>query len=248
MRAGSCGIAIMSVPMILSYESPEEASAKFAIGRFAEFLALSVGIPLTYVLATRLGWHISPIVLLLLVAAGCAAALLLDPTFDRRRLWNTQDLLRRLLATLPLLALGAVVMAGYIFYFEREQLFWLLRDRPGVWAALMIGYPLASVYPQELIYRAFLFHRYRGLFGRGWPMILVSALAFGYMHIAFANIPAVVMTLVGGIIFARRYDRTHSLLVTSIEHALFGQLIFTIGLAHYLLNGTLLTILKLTGQ
>lgn len=238
----------MSVPLIISYESPEEVSAGFAIGRFAEFLALFVGIPLAYVQSKRLGWNITPIVPLLVVAAGCTTALLLDPTFDRRRLWNAQDLLRRLLATLPLLAISAAVMGGYILYFEREQLFWLLRDRPGIWAALMIGYPLASVYPQELIYRAFMFHRYRGVFGRGWPMILISALAFGYMHIAFANIPAVLMTLVGGIIFARRYDRTGSLLVTSIEHAFYGQLVFTIGLAHYLLNGTLMAILKLAGQ
>ena len=36
--------------------------------------------------------------------------------------------------------------------------------------------------------------------------------------------------MLGGWLFARRYQRTRSLLTVSVEHALYGVLIFTIGL------------------
>jgi hypothetical protein len=39
-----------------------------------------------------------------------------------------------------------------------------------------------------------------------------------------------VLTLIGGWLFARRYQRTRSLLAASVEHALYGVLAFTVGL------------------
>jgi len=55
------------------------------------------------------------------------------------------------------------------------------------WVLIFILYPLFSVYPQELLYRTFFFHRYRPLFGGGWGMVIASALAFGFVHIIFRN-------------------------------------------------------------
>jgi hypothetical protein len=40
----------------------------------------------------------------------------------------------------------------------------------------------------------------------------------------------VLLTLAGGWLFARRYQRTRSLLAASVEHALYGVLAFTVGL------------------
>jgi membrane protease YdiL (CAAX protease family) len=113
----------------------------------------------------------------------------------------------------------------------------LPREKPGLWALIMIGYPLASVYPQELLFRAFLFHRYRPVFGEGVGMVAASAAAFGFVHIAFGNWVAVVLSTAGGVIFANRYRRSRSLLSASAEHALYGLLMFTVGLGQYFYHG-----------
>ena len=48
-----------------------------------------------------------------------------------------------------------------------------------------------------------------------------------------------ILTLAGGLLFAHRYRQTRSLLVTSLEHAVLGQWIFTVGLGEYFLAGTI---------
>lgn len=111
----------------------------------------------------------------------------------------------------------------------------LPRQRPLLWALIMLLYPLLSVWPQEIIFRRFLFHRYEAVFGR-WT-IAASALAFGYAHIIFLNPIAVLLTLAGGWLFARDYAQSRSLLMACLEHSLFGCLVFTIGLGSYFYTG-----------
>ena len=113
------------------------------------------------------------------------------------------------------------------------------RERPWIWALVMVLYPLMSVLPQEMIYRAFLFRRYAPLFGIGSGYLLASALAFGYMHIIFINSISVVMSVLGGLLFAWNYARNRSLGLVSMEHALYGCLIFTIGLGRFFYVGTM---------
>ena len=48
---------------------------------------------------------------------------------------------------------------------------------------------------------------------------------------------AVVLTLVGGWLFARTYLRTRSLLATAVEHAAYGCLLFTVGLGRWFVTG-----------
>jgi membrane protease YdiL (CAAX protease family) len=103
----------------------------------------------------------------------------------------------------------------------------------------MVMYPIASVYPQEVIFRAFFLCRYTAIFGDGWTILLASAATFAYAHILFGNGVAVGLSFLGGLLFAWRYRTTQSLLVSSIEHALYGQLIFTVGLGEFFYHGTL---------
>jgi membrane protease YdiL (CAAX protease family) len=100
-----------------------------------------------------------------------------------------------------------------------------------------VFYPLLSVYPQELLYRSFLLHRYRPVFGDGTGAAAASAVAFGCAHLMFHNVLSVLLTLVGGWLFARRYQRSRSLLTASVEHALYGVLAFTIGLGALFYHG-----------
>jgi uncharacterized protein len=101
----------------------------------------------------------------------------------------------------------------------------------------MLLYPPLSVYPQGIIYRAFLMHHYQPLFpspdGSSWAIILASAVAFAIMHLVFRNPLAVVLTFVGGLLFAYRYRQTGSLFLSSFEHTLYGCFIFTIGRGSY---------------
>ncbi|HVY55583.1 MAG TPA: CPBP family intramembrane glutamic endopeptidase [Thermodesulfobacteriota bacterium] len=111
------------------------------------------------------------------------------------------------------------------------------RERTGIWILVMFLYPVLSVWPQETLYRAFIYGRYAPLFGTGTGYMLASAIAFGYMHIIFINSIAVVMSVIGGLLFASNFARNRSLGLVSVEHALYGCLIFTIGLGKFFFMG-----------
>jgi membrane protease YdiL (CAAX protease family) len=97
----------------------------------------------------------------------------------------------------------------------------------------MVAYPAVSVYPQEVIYRAFVFHRYGPVFPGRWAIIAASAGAFALAHAPFGHWLSVVLSGAGGVIFAYTYQRTESLLAPAVEHALYGCFIFTVGLGTY---------------
>ena len=88
-----------------------------------------------------------------------------------------------------------------------------------------------------MIYRRFLRRRYAPLFGQGAGFVAASALAFGFAHILFLNWVAIALTLAGGLLFARAYTAHNSLGLVCLEHALYGCLIFTIGLGQYFFTG-----------
>jgi len=166
-------------------------------------------------------------------------------TFDRRQLWNTAPLRRQLPQILALFLTGAAIVTILVSQYAPSLFLILLCNHPRLWATIMLGYPLFSVYPQGLIYRAFFFHRYRPLLQNGFAgaaldphtrssiMIAVSAATFALMHILFQNWIAHALTFPGGILFALRYCNTRSLAVSSLEHALYGCFLFTIGLGQY---------------
>ncbi|MCL4740666.1 MAG: CPBP family intramembrane metalloprotease [Phycisphaerales bacterium] len=203
--------------------------------RAAELLAMFVAGPTLYAaLDPGPGWLFPA---LWAWAAACLWLLLRDASFDRRRLWNARGALRaggRVAAAF--VPLGAAIGLA-VAVFDAESLFSLPRRRPELWATIMLLYPLVSVYPQEVIFRVFFFHRYAALFPRPSTMVAASALAFGLVHVVFHNWIAVAMTLAGGLLFAATYARTRSALAVSVEHALYGCLIFTIGLGEHFYSG-----------
>lgn len=201
----------------------------------AEFLCVFLLGPLAYrLLAANQGWLFPA-----LWAWGltCLVLLLRDPGFDRRQLWNTRALRKELRPMLLRFAvLGALIIAA-VALLAPDRLWSLPRHNPRLWLAIMLGYPLASVYPQEVIFRAFYFRRYAPLFRPLAAMIGASALAFGYLHIIFGNAIAVAMTIIGGVLFSITYARSRSVLAASVEHALYGCLVFTVGIGSYFYDG-----------
>jgi membrane protease YdiL (CAAX protease family) len=197
-----------------------------------EFIVLFAGLPIVCVLGFC---PIHPIMALWLFSAVCLIVLILNRQFKKTLLWRIRHL--KDLKTIVLRFLGiAILLGAYVFFFEPDLLFNFPKYRPRTWAMVMILYPVLSVCPQGLIHRAFLFHRYRHLF-KDWWMILASAAAFSFMHIVFKNPLALLLTFGGGIFFAKTYGDTRSLVISLIEHALYGNYVFTLGLGKYLYLG-----------
>jgi len=198
--------------------------------RAVEFVVLFFGVTGVFIAAEVPG---GPIPVLLVAAAGAGLYLHRARGFDRRT-FGRPEALRRALPSVLLLWLTVSVFAlGVIAVVDRAHLFDLPRERPWLWLAVLVFYPLASVYPQELLFRAFLLHRYAAVFKGERVAAAASAVAFSFVHLLFGNVLAVAATLAGGWLFARRYQATRSLLVVSVEHALYGATIFTIGLGRF---------------
>jgi membrane protease YdiL (CAAX protease family) len=131
----------------------------------------------------------------------------------------------------------ASVIAAAVYWFAPRVFLNLPRRQPLGWGLVMLLYPLLSVVPQTLVYRAFIFARYRLLFPSVGAMLLASAASFSWVHIVLRNPVAPILTLPAGVLFAWRYKRTGSVMVSALEHALYGCLIFTIGLGGYFYTG-----------
>jgi uncharacterized protein len=160
----------------------------------------------------------------------CLFILLQDSAFNRASLWNAAPFRQYAPAILSLFALSAAIGVALMLRFGSPGLFLSFpRTNPRLWGLVMILYPVLSVYPQGIIYRAFIFERYRDLFGPPWAIVLASTFAFTYVHIVFHNRLALILTFLGGLLFGMRFVQTGSLFVTSFEHALYGCFMFTVG-------------------
>ena len=192
-----------------------------------EFILIFVGAPLL-VLFVR-----DRLLAIALLWAGAAGTYLYSRRFnadmapgDAQFSEGIKQVMIRFAVLAPLItAVTWITMPGSFLSFPRES--------PGIWILVMVLYPLLSVWPQEMVYRAFIYRRYTPLFGAWGGYILASALAFGFMHIIFINPVAVALSVLGGWLFAWNYARNRSLALASIEHALYGCLIFTTGLGRF---------------
>jgi uncharacterized protein len=204
-----------------------------------EFVVLFVALPLAYRFAPM---HIPALPLLWIVSVYALWQLSHDPHFNRVRLWNAARLPPHLASILTIFTVSAFILWLGVHRFVPQLEWSFVRRQPAFWAVVMVAYPVLSVYPQGLLYRAFFFQRYAQLFPARWTMIFASALAFAFLHIIFHNHLAVALTFAGGLLFAARYAQTNSLATSSFEHALYGCWLFTVGLGLYFYEGTIATV------
>lgn len=209
--------------------------------RAIEGLALFVLVPVALAWARLMAGIDVPVIAVLIGVSVVTVALLRrDEAFDARAAFRGPVERRPLSGVLFRFGLAAVLLTALVATLAPERLFDLPRQRPRLWALVMVAYPVLSVLPQELLYRTFFFHRYGRLLGSS--TVGASAAAFGLAHLLFGNWIAPSLTLVGGVLFASTFRRTGSLALTCIEHALYGQLIFTVGLGEFFYAGTVQSI------
>jgi membrane protease YdiL (CAAX protease family) len=169
------------------------------------------------------------------VAAVIGALVYFDGTFDWRSAFLKPMPEGTLRAILIPFAFGAPLVLAAIWWLLPDHLFNLPRERTKLWAKMLVLYPFTSVLAQEVIFRAFFFHRYRALFPSAVAMIAASAAAFAFSHVIFRNDLALWLTFAGGLLFSWRYWRSGSFTAVWIEHTLWGWLLFTCGLGIYFL-------------
>ncbi|MDX6766586.1 MAG: CPBP family glutamic-type intramembrane protease [Candidatus Methylacidiphilales bacterium] len=194
---------------------------------------------LIYLAGPAVGWVLIRLqphaVIPLLLVGGLVALTILarDPAFARQEWgWNgsTRSVITRVLVVWALVAVGLVTWAllavpEYFLRFPTEH--------PRRWLALLALYPILSALPQEILFRTLFFHRYGALFpGPQWR-IAANSLVFGWAHIVMGNLPCLVATALLGLLLAVTYERFRSLLVVTLEHALYGCLVFSLGLGLY---------------
>lgn len=178
-----------------------------------------------------------PIPYLLLAAVAGLLILRRNPAVRSAKLLSWRGIWPKLAPVLLRDAILLILLGLAVRIFAPEFLFSLVRRQPLFWATIMLLYPLLSVCPQEFLYRTFFFQRYQPLFGSGRGMIAASSLAFSFVHIIFGNWLAIGLCCLGGLLFSLTYQRSGSLLLASIDHALFGNFIFTIGLGQFFHHG-----------
>lgn len=172
----------------------------------------------------------------LLVAAGIYAAL---------RLWHKISW-RRLFAAPPSgwwkgpvfrASLALCLICLYVILFEPQKFLNLPKEHFWLWLGIIILYPLVSVLPQEIIYRVYIFEVHKKLLNPPLLALIVSSLTFAWVHIVFAGWFAVGASLIAGIMLGWNYhvNRTQNGAIWPLllEHSLYGQLVFSLGLGQY---------------
>ncbi|PAU95342.1 CPBP family intramembrane metalloprotease [Aliifodinibius salipaludis] len=182
---------------------------------------------------------ISPLpklVLLGLVAVYCGYVLWRDSMFGKGlfRRSEADQASKTILLRLLIIAPG---LFGLAWILDPVNLLAFPIEDPWIWMLVMVLYPVFSALPQEIIYRTFFFHRYKDFFYFKNSDVLFSALAFSFLHLVYGNWMAIGLSFGGGILFGMTYKRTQSLFWVTVEHILYGWLIFTLGLGEYFFEG-----------
>ncbi|KJD34224.1 abortive infection protein [Tamlana sedimentorum] len=117
-----------------------------------------------------------------------------------------------------------------VFVTSKELLFHVVLNKPKMWLFILFIYSLFSVYPQELLYRTFFFLRYSNIFKNTKCLIFINAIVFSLGHVFFKNALVILVTFIGGLMFAFTFIKTKSTILSSVEHAIYGCWLFTVGM------------------
>lgn len=193
---------------------------------FVLFVLMPVSFCFDYSIFVKAGLALAGLVyILVLLIRDPQKPLLINPA----RPWGA--FLKRMLTQLMIIA---AVTTAYVYWMSPSSLFCVPLTKPLLWVSILGVYTFLSVWPQEIIYRTFFFGRYASFFKSKTLLIFVNAILFSLAHIFFRNTLVMVLTFIGGVLFAITYIKTKSTLLVSIEHALYGNWLFTVGMGEML--------------
>jgi len=133
---------------------------------------------------------------------------------------------------------ASIGMLIFMYFIDPERMFGIFERTPWYFPFMLcILYPVISALPQELIFCSFFFERYKKFFKSDIAMIIASAVVFAYAHVLYINWVAPFLSFIAGLIFATTYSKTKSLALVTIEHGLYGNVLFLIGLGWYFYGG-----------
>ena len=128
----------------------------------------------------------------------------------------------------------AAVTTMFVWISDSSALFYVPMNKPGLYFIILFVYTILSVWPQEIIYRTFFINRYARLFRSKYLLVFINAVLFSLAHLFFRNTLVSILTFLGGLLFALTFLKYKSTLLVSIEHAIYGNWLFTVGMGQML--------------
>ncbi|MDD4101789.1 MAG: hypothetical protein PHU80_04065 [Kiritimatiellae bacterium] len=204
-----------------------------------EFAGLYMVLP-TVLMAARMGGYVVPVLPVLWMAA-CPATIYLIKCcgWDARKLVGGMPGRPQFIGMALRFGAAAILLSAGMLLIEPRGFMLLPQRDPRLWALVMFFYPLLSVVPQGILYRALFHARYAALFRGELAKSMAATVTFSLAHLVFANFWAMALTLAGGFFIDRTYRKSRSMLAANIEHAVYGQLAFTTGWGLFLYHGTI---------
>lgn len=103
--------------------------------------------------------------------------------------------------------------------------FQFLAHNPAALPLMLLEIFVGAAFGEEVLFRGYLFERWRRLFGNGWParaaIVLFSSVLFGAAHYANQGMAGAQQALIFGLVFGALYARTGRLAGLMIAHAAF---------------------------
>lgn len=212
------------------YISTARSIVNKAYWYYFEFTALYFGIPLIIYMDTS---FIHPTALLLPLLAFVLYMLYRQGDFSLKELirWDIDKTTMRI--HLRIVGVIFVLLLVFTWGFYSDNLFNLPKQNPLIFIMLSFFYPLFSAWGQEILYRTFLYRRYKNIFTSQKAFILASAVSFSFLHIVYYHWLSMLLTFIAGAYLAYVYTLTKSVLFSAFLHSLLGLIVFGVGLGEY---------------
>ena len=175
------------------------------------------------------GWY--KIIPLALMALLFFILLLNDPGFDNRVLTRFRK--NYVIKSAVRMVVISILLLWFTFWIFPQLFFSYPLEHFNSYLITFFLYPIASVIPQELIYRVYYFHRYEALIPEKYLLMFSNAFIFGLTHFIYGNWVAPIATFLAAWIFIWNYYNTKSIWNVTIEHYFYGILMFTVGFGYF---------------